>query len=593
MLRREFLEHFDRRRRRARRAGALQHGQLHALEQHFRELLRRTDIELAAGRFENAAAQVAHLAVEDDGLPGQRADVDPHADPLDRGEDRHQRQLEVAIHRFEFVLDQDRLHLLGKLHRDVRALTGVIEHAVDRYLRKRHRLDALAAHFFFGQRLVAKLLQGQRLECLARTVRVHEVTGDHRVEAVRIDDVDTVAPEHDQVSLEVVADLFDGRIGEQRPENRQRFGLRHQYAAAESFMAERHVARLPARDRDRDADQRCAHRRGAVGDHLHAEAARGLHLSRQRLQFVRRADQRVVLLHGCGGRRVLRDQRAELHLREQLVAAFAIGALEAELLDLERHAEIGADRHQLAALPRLVRVCQEAFTLTLVLDLRGMLQERFERSIGVDQVGCALFPDAGYALHVVDRIAHQREHIAHLRRFDAPLLLHTFRVVPSALVFRVVDANAVLHELEEILVAGHDRGLKPVGTGLHRQRADHVVSFHAFERQDGHAHGLARFVDPRHLFGEVAGHGSPIGLVVGGDVRAEGLPAQVERREDVLRLMVREQLAEHRDEAVGGVGGLAVRPGQAADRVIRAIHLVTAVDEEKRGAGGHQTDIIR
>ena len=57
--------------------------------------------------------------------------------------------------------------------------------------------------------------------------------------------------------------------------------------------------------------------------------------------------------------------------------------------------------------------------------------------------------------------------------------------------------------------------------------------------------------------------------------------------------MIREQLAEHRDETVGRVRRFAVGSGQPANRVVGAIHLVTAIDEEKSGAGGHQTDIIR
>ena len=59
------------------------------------------------------------------------------------------------------------------------------------------------------------------------------------------------------------------------------------------------------------------------------------------------------------------------------------------------------------------------------------------------------------------------------------------------------------------------------------------------------------------------------------------------------RLVIGEQLAQHRDEAVDRVGRLAVGPGQPADRVVGAIHLVAAVDQKQSGAGGHQTDIIR
>ena len=49
-------------------------------------------------------------------------------------------------------------------------------------------------------------------------------------------------------------------------------------------------------------------------------------------------------------------------------------------------------------------------------------------------------------------------------------------------------------------------------------------------------------------------------------------------------LVVREQLAQHRHEPVDGVGRLAVGAGQPADRVVRAIHLVAAVDEEQGAA---------
>ena len=53
--------------------------------------------------------------------------------------------------------------------------------------------------------------------------------------------------------------------------------------------------------------------------------------------------------------------------------------------------------------------------------------------------------------------------------------------------------------------------------------------------------------------------------------------------------MIREQLAEHRDEAVDRVGGLAVGSGQPANRVVGAIHLVAAIDQKERRTRGHQT----
>ena len=56
--------------------------------------------------------------------------------------------------------------------------------------------------------------------------------------------------------------------------------------------------------------------------------------------------------------------------------------------------------------------------------------------------------------------------------------------------------------------------------------------------------------------------------------------------------MIRQQLPQHRDEAVDGVGRSAVGTGQPADRVVGAIHLVAAVDQEERPRLGHRGEAI-
>ena len=69
-------------------------------------------------------------------------------------------------------------------------------------------------------------------------------------------------------------------------------------------------------------------------------------------------------------------------------------------------------------------------------------------AVGRDQIARALFADAGHALDVVDRVAHQREHVDDLVRRDAELLLHAAGVVPRAFVARVEDADAVAARAE-------------------------------------------------------------------------------------------------------------------------------------------------
>ena len=130
-------------------------------------------------------------------------------------------------------------------------------------------------------------------------------------------------------------------------------------------------------------------------------------------------------------------------------------------------------------------------------------------------------------------------------------------VVPGAFVARVEDADAVADELEEVLVARDDRDLEAGRRRLLRQRADHVVGFVAFGGEDRHAERLARRVHHRDLHRELVGHRRAVGFVVGDQVVAEGAAGQIERRGDVLRLVLVEQLPQHRDEDVDRVGGLA------------------------------------
>ena len=172
---------------------------------------------------------------------------------------------------------------------------------------------------------------------------------------------------------------------------------------------------------------------------------------------------------------------------------------------------------------------------------------------------------------------------------DAELLLHALGVVPGAIVARVVDGDAVVHELEEVLVAGDDRDLEAGRHRLRRQRADHVVGLVASRGDDRHAERLAGFVDPGDLLGEIRRHRRAVGLVVGDELVAERRSRQIERGGDELRMMVLDQLAQHRHEDVDGVRGLAFGAAEAAaaHRVIGAVHLRTAVDQEQALGRGH------
>ena len=67
----------------------------------------------------------------------------------------------------------------------------------------------------------------------------------------------------------------------------------------------------------------------------------------------------------------------------------------------------------------------------------------------------------GHAGDVVAGVADEREHVDHLRRLHAELLDDAVGVEPGAVLARVVDADAVVHELKEVLVDRDDRHLEP------------------------------------------------------------------------------------------------------------------------------------
>ena len=150
--------------------------------------------------------------------------------------------------------------------------------------------------------------------------------------------------------------------------------------------------------------------------------------------------ERVVLLDRVGGRRVVVDERAEREPREQLVAALARRAAIAQRLEVDVERHVGPDRHQLAALQRLVAMRRQRLAL-LRLELGRVREQRVEAAELRDQIDRALLADARHAGDVVARVADEREHVDDLRRLHAELLDDAGLVEPRAVLARVVDAD--------------------------------------------------------------------------------------------------------------------------------------------------------
>ena len=210
---REFFEHFHRRGRRARGARALQHRQLQLVEEHLAELLGRADVERLAGLPEDLGGQRVHLVFHPRGLAAEGVRVDLHADAFQAGQNRHERQFELVVHRGHARGLEFRHEAFAELPRQIRPLARVVDELRRRHGAERHRLGALAAHVVGEPRAVAELFEGQRLQVLARSRGVEQVPGDHRV-GLETGQRDAVAGQHDGGELQVVTDLADRAVFE-------------------------------------------------------------------------------------------------------------------------------------------------------------------------------------------------------------------------------------------------------------------------------------------------------------------------------------------------------------------------------------------
>ncbi len=175
-----------------------------------------------------------------------------------------------------------------------------------------------------------------------------------------------------------------------------------------------------------------------------------------------------------------------------------------DALHLRRQIAIGLDRHQHLGLRQPVqRLAQVVADHTL--DVVGVLHHAFQRVVLAEPLDCRFRTDLGYARHVVDRVADQAQVIDDAFRRHAELGDDAV-AVEFFVAHRVDQRHMRIDQLRQILVAGRYHGIHAVPDRLHRQRADHVVGFDAFDHQDRPAHRAHRFVYRFDLPDQVVRH---------------------------------------------------------------------------------------
>ena len=270
--------------------GTLAARQLELVEQQFAELARGAEIELVPGQRIDLFLQPRDRLRELPGQPRQRIAIDLDACPLHAGNHRHQRTFQRFIDGRHPLRRQPRPQPRPQPQRHVGIFRRVLRRLVDRHARE--RLVRL-----FGARRVRDHLveRDRRMLQVAFRQRIHAVIATSAVERIRQQQsvverlhLDAIAAQHQQVIFEVLTDLENRRILEQRLQcverGAQRDLLRAAVAVAEiecirgRLVRQRHVAGATLRQPNREADQLRHHRiaRGRLGVDAEMSVAAGV-----------------------------------------------------------------------------------------------------------------------------------------------------------------------------------------------------------------------------------------------------------------------------------------------------------------------------
>ena len=271
-------------------------GNAHLRKKHLAQLPCRVDVQIRLpGLGPHRSLQFRQLAVQLHGIGGQRLRVDPHTCHLDVGQHGDHRRLDLEIEVLQSdLLDQREEHPLEP-ERDVGILRGVLLHALDVHQVHRQLLGTLADQRLDLDRPVVQVLFGQDVHVVAR-FGIQQVVEDHRiVEAAP--DLNAQLPQHHQVELDVLADLGDAFVLEQRADDLRIFTC--------GLLPEGHVPRLEGLHGQRKAHDPVVEdvesRRLGIEAELLVTAHRGNHLP----QMVGTLHERIFVGRGL--------RRLELH----------------------------------------------------------------------------------------------------------------------------------------------------------------------------------------------------------------------------------------------------------------------------------------
>ena len=458
-------------------------GNAHFPEKHLAQLARGVDVQVRFARLgADRRLQFREFAVQLDGIDRQRFGVDPHARHLDVGQHGDHRLLDLEIEVLEADLLDHGVERLLELQRHIGILGGVLLDAFDVHKVHRQLLRAFADERFDLDGLVIEVFLRKGVHVVAR-LGIEQVVEDHRV-VHAAPDRDAQPAQHHQVELDVLPDLGDLLILEQRPHDLRILGR--------ILLQERHVPRFERFHGERQPDDAVVedvetrglgvetefgvsadrgdhlaqlrgalHERVFVGRRLgrpelhrlgfglkfghgnllrrrkrHDGVAEQIALSRQRgllrrgrlgAGHLRQLGLRLLArtfgkrLGGCEVRQIV-HKSLEIQFGEDPAQLVDMRVANREVLLAEGDRHVEADGRQALGQPQVVGPPGDLLAL-LSGNFADILQNVFHRSPLPDQFAGDLLADARDAGNIVRGIAPQRKDVAHqLRVVDAVLL---------------------------------------------------------------------------------------------------------------------------------------------------------------------------
>ena len=275
-----------------------------------------------------------------------------------------------------------------------------------------------------------------------------------------------------------------------------------------------------------------------------------------------------------------------------------LGRDRAKLEGIKRHRQraIFLERDQHARQPGLIGLFDQALLQLGFLHGGRGSQHRFQIAVFLDQLGGGLGANPEDTGNVIDRIAHQREHVTHLFRSDAKLF-RDFGQVDALVLHGIehVDLAATFStgadQLHQVLVRGDDRHVPALTRGSARIGGNQIVRLEALFFDAGQRKCARGIADQRKLRAQILGRGRAVGLVFGIDIVAERFAARIQDHRHVRwpfgLVEIVGQLPQHRGIAVNGTHRRPFRVGQRGKAVIGAEDVGRTVDEVEMLLGLH------